>query len=225
TPINSGICAVCETCHAVNGLPSLADCEHPPKTCAECYTGWIAAQLEGSNWAGVKCPETKCKVRLTYYEIQQIASTDMFQKYDTFLARAAISEDPNFRWCRACDAGQEHLSGEEGNIFTCHSCGHKVCIKHESTWHEGETCEEYEYRASGQKEHDLQAQEEASLAAIGKLSKKCPGPICVYSIEKNDGCDHMTCSRCRYEFCWICLSEYNRIRREGNSAHAPDCKY
>jgi hypothetical protein len=85
------------------------------------------------------------------------------------------------------------MSGEEGNIFTCASCGHKVCILHEHTWHEGETCEDYDYRSSGRKERDQRAQEAASLAAIGKLSKKCPGPHCVYNIEKNDGCDHMTC--------------------------------
>jgi hypothetical protein len=85
------------------------------------------------------------------------------------------------------------MSGEEDNIFTCASCGSKACIIHENTWHDGETCEEYDYRTSGRKERDQKAQEAASLKAIGKLSKKCPGPKCVYNIEKNDGCDHMTC--------------------------------
>ncbi|KAH7078787.1 hypothetical protein BKA63DRAFT_409323 [Paraphoma chrysanthemicola] len=218
-------CAVCGEQQPISELPSLADCEHAPQTCAECYADWVTAQLEESSWKEAKCPVSKCKTTLTYHEIQGIATQDTFQKYDTYINRAVISEDPNFRWCRACDAGQEHLSGEEGNIFTCHACGHKICIKHENVWHEGETCEEYDYRSSGQKERDQKAQEEASLAAIGKLSKKCPGPKCVYNIEKNDGCDHMTCSKCRYEFCWVCLSEYNKIRRQGNSAHKGDCKY
>ncbi|KAH7073313.1 hypothetical protein FB567DRAFT_454260 [Paraphoma chrysanthemicola] len=218
-------CAVCGEQQPISELPSLADCEHVPQTCTECYADWVTAQLEESSWKEAKCPESKCQMTLTYHEIQGIATQDTFQKYDTYITRAAISEDPNFRWCRACDAGQEHLSGEDGNIFTCHACGHKICIKHENTWHEDETCEEYDYRSSGQKERDQKAQEEASLAAIGKLSKKCPGPKCVYNIEKNDGCDHMTCSKCRYEFCWVCLSEYNKIRRQGNSAHKRDCKY
>jgi hypothetical protein len=135
------------------------------------------------------------------------------------------------------------MSGVEGNIFTCASCGHKVCILHEQTWHEGETCEEYEYRSSGRKERDQKAQEAASLSAISKLSKKCPGRNCIYNIEKNDGCDHMTCMfgrlflaekqstddvagfKCRYEFCWICLCDYNLVRIRGNSAHAKICKY
>ena len=125
---------------------------------------------------------------------------------------------------------------------SCVACGHKVCIIHENTWHEGETCEEFEYRSSGRKERDQKAQEEASLQAIGKLTKKCPGPGCTWNIEKNDGCDHMTCkfrvasdvndrlltfvgSKCRFEFCWICLCNYNNVRRVGNSAHTTACKY
>jgi ariadne-1 len=34
------------------------------------------------------------------------------------------------------------------------------------------------------------------------VTQKCP--MCRQSIEKNEGCIHMTCV-CKYEFCWICL--------------------
>lgn len=240
TPRGSRECAVCGEAILIAELPSLASCVHPPDTCAGCYTEWITTQLQGSGWKEVKCPGSECRITLTYHEIRQYAQPAIFQQYDTFIARAAFSEDrkflilcfpsysttmyklmtniANFRWCRNCDFGQIHISGVEGNIFTCGACGHKVCIIHENknTWHEGETCEEYDYRSSGQKERDQKAQEAASLRAIGKLSKKCPGPNCVYNIgqylfihgliwyntdtdfifqpsEKNDGCDHMRC--------------------------------
>jgi hypothetical protein len=68
-----------------------------------------------------------------------------------------------------------------------------MCITHKVAWHEGETCEEYDDRSSGRKAQEQSAQEAASLAAIQQLTKKCPGRSCVYNIEKNDGCDHMTC--------------------------------
>jgi hypothetical protein len=35
------------------------------------------------------------------------------------------------------------------------------------------------------------AEENASQQLIKKLAKKCPG--CKRNIEKNNGCDHMTC--------------------------------
>jgi hypothetical protein len=89
-------CAVCGDSYAISELPSLAECEHPPQICAECYSGWIAAQLQGSGWEEANCPEDNCKTKLEYYEIQQIATPETFQQYDNFIARAAISKDRKF---------------------------------------------------------------------------------------------------------------------------------
>jgi len=36
---------------------------------------------------------------------------------------------------------------------------------------------------------------------------KCQAPI-----SKNAGCRHMTCTRCKAEFCWICRKEYRGHR-------------
>ena len=37
--------------------------------------------------------------------------------------------------------------------------------------------------------------------------KKCPR--CGWSIEKNEGCNHMTCRLCHHEFCWLCSQNYS----------------
>lgn len=48
------------------------------------------------------------------------------------------------------------------------------------------------------KSEDLEAQE-----WILRHTKPCPG--CKAQIEKNGGCMHMTCSKCRHEWCWVCM--------------------
>jgi hypothetical protein len=90
-------CVVCDDSHPISNLPSLAECEHVPQTCVMCYSGWVAAQLEGSGWREAKCPENKCQSKLTYHEIQQFATPETFRQYDTFIARAAMSEDRKFK--------------------------------------------------------------------------------------------------------------------------------
>ena len=47
----------------------------------------------------------------------------------------------------------------------------------------------------------------ASAQLISQTTKVCPG--CTNPIEKNEGCNHITC-HCRVEFCWICMCEYNK---------------
>lgn len=42
------------------------------------------------------------------------------------------------------------------------------------------------------------------LAANTKECVKCKS-----TIEKNGGCNHMTCKKCKIEFCWVCLGPWS----------------
>ena len=33
-------------------------------------------------------------------------------------------------------------------------------------------------------------------------------PSCKMMIERSEGCKFMECAKCKYQFCWLCLSEY-----------------
>jgi hypothetical protein len=46
----------------------------------------------------------------------------------------------------------------------------------------------------------------ANALWVAANTKKCPR--CQTAIEKDEGCNHMNCRKCRKEFCWICMQDW-----------------
>ena len=46
--------------------------------------------------------------------------------------------------------------------------------------------------------------ESENLNWIMANAKICPNAKCARPIEKNQGCNHMTCKVCGADFCWVC---------------------
>ncbi|KAF1990162.1 hypothetical protein K402DRAFT_325645 [Aulographum hederae CBS 113979] len=210
-------------------LPT-SKCKHRNQTCSICLQKWIASCLEDKGWDHITCPE--CTVTLEHSDVRAFASVETFQKYDTLSLRATLSANPNFHWCLSptCTSGQLLPSASKRTLMRCQACSFKTCIKHQRQWHHGETCEEYDYRTGPAKKRE----DEKSLKIIEETTKVCPGTYgvgarkgqrCGWRIEKNDGCDHMTCSKCKSQYCWLCFADYNVIRKKGNGFHTTACKY
>jgi hypothetical protein len=140
-------------------------------------------------------------------------------RYLRLSIRAGLAKDPNFHWCIGpeCENGQIH-DGSGGDIFSCAACGYRSCSKCERPWHQDETCDQYTARLNA-----VDGNEAASAAFISSNTKECPS--CKSRIQKDGGCDHMTCRKCRNQFCWLCSADYKDIHRQGNTAHATSCQY
>ncbi|KAI1157930.1 hypothetical protein F5B18DRAFT_668633 [Nemania serpens] len=349
-------CIVCVENIPRRGFPKSTispKCSHETQCCLGCLATHLKSQLESNGPKSFTCPE--CREALPYASIQQYASPETFTQYDKWLARNGLAEEPNFCWCTAgCGSGQLHLEGRDNPLMICTNCRGKTCFNHQSPWHDGLTCREFdnpdatttandsqkiespetrsfrnrfsnflgrgrrnisiggitrlendqEYRDRllaeklTKEEDDLErkrqkksaeeverrnrlvkqgaqeqrqaldrrqaqdrraqedearkrtqaeryraqeeetrkrrhleenrqrkrAEEAASESALLTISKLCPRG-CGARIQKTEGCDHMKCRQCSYEFCWLCFADWGPIRNRGNDYHKSDCKY
>jgi hypothetical protein len=71
-------CVVCGDSVPAADLPALMNCNHEPQTCAGCYAGWIASELESKGWKGITCPESSCKQVLEHADVQAYSSAEVF---------------------------------------------------------------------------------------------------------------------------------------------------
>eukprot|EP01052_Picozoa_sp_SAG31_P028341 SAG31_NODE_2727_length_5181_cov_7.977568_2_plen_877_part_00 len=84
---------------------------------------------------------------------------------------------------------------ESGKRSTCKRCGTSICFDCNRSWHGGLTrCDEIE---------DTALTNWSKKADFGRCPK-CKAPI-----ERNKGCNHMTCAACKHEFCWLCGADYD----------------
>ena len=72
--------------------------------------------------------------------------------------------------------------------------GHKFCFKCLKNWHGNTDC-------------DLELEKDFQIWKKGKIIKQCPN--CKIWTEKNEGCNHMKCVECKYEWCWLCSGKYS----------------
>jgi ariadne-1 len=112
------------------------------------------------------------------------------------------------KWCpgKNCSLAYENPSLKQCDVI-CKDCETDWCFKCLKRAHRPIGCDELvkwlNRIEQGEDDSDIWL----------KLNTK-PCPKCKVSIQKNQGCMHMTCSQCRYEFCWLCLGDYRNHSKE-----------
>ncbi|CZR67604.1 uncharacterized protein PAC_17503 [Phialocephala subalpina] len=180
-------------------------CTHEATDCCRtCLAQNITSGFESNVWNDIRCPIDN--IRLEHKDVAEFAAPEIFSRYDDLATRRALETQlPNFRWCLgpSCTFGQEHpdLHATNQPQATCSSCGFVSCAFHGVPWHAGQSCEQYaEQVVTHPTEEDRKTEK-----IIRRLAKRCPG--CKRYINKNGGCQHMTCL-CGKQFCWTCLHNY-----------------
>ena len=199
-------------------------CEHFQRTiCDTCIYQNIKCLLENVINIDINCPEPNCSAIFYFETIRSILTMrnnlELFERYDRQLTHQHLEQIQDFVWCayNGCGSGQLHDMGVHSNpMVTCIKCKKRTCAFHRIKWHVGLTCEEYDQMKRLSIDDNTQIW-------LRKHSKNCPQ--CHSYIQKISGCDHMTCKRCKYQFCWECFADYRKIQIYGLRQHMKDCSH
>ncbi|CEP22373.1 unnamed protein product [Cyberlindnera jadinii] len=175
--------------------------------CLDCYRTYLNEKVKQANV--IKCPS--CDVALTPGDIDTISGTNGSSVLLENSIKEYVERHKTYKWCPSpdCNAIVEVLNSSDIAhlvdtnqipIVIC-SNGHRFCFNCGFESHVPAPCNVTKQWINKCKD------DSETVKWITTHTKTCPK--CDTSIEKNGGCNHMTCRKCAYEFCWICLGTWD----------------
>jgi ariadne-1 len=178
-------------------------CQH--YFCGDCWKGYLESRLEDIlTCISSTCPQEGCNFTVPENAFRLFIKGSKLKEFEKVIYKNFTDNNVDMKWCSAPDCGICVRSiSHFGKEVTC-ECGNVFCFKCGREGHRPCQCELIE---SWQVKNTSESENVKWLEAH---TKKCPN--CHKFIEKNQGCNHMTCRKeaggCGYEFCWICLGEW-----------------
>lgn len=190
-------CPICGDETRISDAVSLS-CNH--QFCETCYSSYLCGKVEeGPSCIKTFCPMFKCKQIVPVSFFNRFADKTSSKKYQLFLVRNFIETNKSFRWCPSAGCEKVAIAGSGITTVLC-NCGCPFCFKCGEEAHDPVCCSylaEWSQKCSNESE---------TANWILANTKKCTQ--CNARIEKNQGCNHMVCKMCKYEFCWICMGSW-----------------
>eukprot|EP01017_Pseudomicrothorax_dubius_P024137 TRINITY_DN25692_c0_g1_i1.p1 TRINITY_DN25692_c0_g1~~TRINITY_DN25692_c0_g1_i1.p1 ORF type:complete len:247 (+),score=22.13 TRINITY_DN25692_c0_g1_i1:50-742(+) len=182
----SGDCPVCMSEMGQTGY-QLWVCKH--SFCLDCAKSLVQEGLTDYSKIPVKCP--MCDVEISLFDIRRLLSADDSHRFNMAAKSLYIRNNSHF-YFECLTPNCEGLGVLSNLTYECSLCSQTWCTRCKVD-HKGFTCEQYEH---------LKKDDNSLLEYLKSSSaKRCPH--CNMVIEKNGGCNHVTCRNCNKHICWF----------------------
>lgn len=219
----TGECAICTDDVALIKL----ECGHKT-ACKDCLEDSLRPGIREKNSATWKCTTQGCNHALTEKDLQKI-SPELYSQCLEIINKNYIDSIQNIKQCPTPNCPYQFENDNNlQQLITCPGCDATYCsaclVNHDPNI----SCEEHRNNVE-------QEQTNQEILRNNPNIKKCPNPRgCQALIDKNEGCKHMTCTMCKYHWCWDCEQEFKikpdniskqEGRRLGYHANYYRCEY
>lgn len=178
-------------------------CGH--RFCADCWQGHLRTALGalGAQCVRATCMSADCGAVVPYTAWERLAAPDVCARYWYFLAKDYVEQGPQCVFCAAPACGRViHCRGpvpRGAAVVEC-ACGARFCFGCGQEKHNPASC------AQLRQWQERMTSDDESLQVIRATTKPCFH--CGWPTERNLGCNHMTCSRCGGQWCWMCRGDW-----------------
>jgi len=188
-----GECLVC--CEIVDGNDcSALRCRH--RFCNDCWSSYLKVKITEGEVARINCPALNCKYTVPDQVVQKLVDKEIYEKYIRFVTKTFVEDNAHITWCPAPRCGNAITADMlHGTTVKCR-CSFSFCFSCQYEAHAPASCDQV-------KLWQKKCNDDSETGHwLGANTKDCPR--CSVLVEKNGGCNHMTCRQCSHEWCWMC---------------------
>ncbi|XP_077159965.1 ankyrin repeat and IBR domain-containing protein 1 isoform X5 [Paroedura picta] len=230
--IETTLCEICMCNISIFEDPVDMPCGH--EFCRACWEAFLNMKIQEGEAHNIFCPAYDCFQLVPVEIIESVVSKEMDKRYLQFDIKAFVENNPSIKWCptpgceRAVRLTRQgsNTTGSETLSFPllrapAVDCGkgHLFCWECLGDAHEPCDCETWKNWL--QKITEMKPEERKNVVGVSEayedaanclwlLTNSKPCANCKSPIQKNEGCNHMQCAKCKYDFCWICLEEWKK---------------
>nr|CAI5842726.1 unnamed protein product [Callosobruchus analis] len=227
-------CDICLLETASKDKPPISmSCKH--YFCKNCWKGYLTSKIQDGDAHHILCPAYQCHILVPVDLIEKLVTPEMARRYLQFDIKAFVESNKSIKWCPIAGCGravrypeaEQRIASTEGNRMpkvtipdTSHAVdcgnGHFFCWECLGEAHAPCGCkqwQEWQVKIKEVKPEELKAsctgtEDAANFLWLVTNAKPCPN--CKSPIQKNEGCNHMKCSKCKFDFCWVCQEAWKR---------------
>ncbi|VDO97102.1 unnamed protein product [Soboliphyme baturini] len=178
------------------------ECSH--RFCMSCWITYLTTKImdEGMGQT-ISCAAYKCDILVDDSIIMKVLKERKVKmRYQHLITNNFVECNRLLRWCPAPDCCNAiKVQYADSKPVTC-KCSFTFCFACAHEWHDPVSCL---LLTKWLKKCNDDSETSNWIAAN---TKECPK--CHVTIEKDGGCNHMTCKNqcCKMEFCWVCLGPW-----------------
>ncbi|XP_011627726.1 probable E3 ubiquitin-protein ligase ARI2 isoform X2 [Amborella trichopoda] len=193
---SSIMCNICMEDISPNDVTTM-DCGHC--FCNDCWTEHFIIKIKEGESRRVRCMAHKCNAICDEAIIRNLVSVkdpEVAERFERFLLESYIEDNGKVKWCPSVPhcGNAIRIDGDSYCEVEC-TCGLQFCFRCSSEAHSPCSCLMWELWIKKCKD------ESETVNWLTVHTKPCPK--CHKPVEKNGGCNLVTCL-CGQYFCWLC---------------------